>query len=222
MGGRGVAHMGLWRSLPLSLRFDRWLYIGPGDDALTADYRIENLAPYRQPVLWSAHVLCACAPDDDVLLPAGVSILVDYSAGERLRTGLEYAPWPHIATSEGGVVDLSHIPRPDTGVAEKLFTNRLTRGWAAPYRPVTGRYVALSWDASEAPYVGIWLNAGGWRADAPAYHIGLEPSTGYPDRLDRAVSEGEYMDLGPREKRCWSVTLRTGIVASKDIIPGVG
>ena len=202
-------------------RFDRWLRIGP-DNALTADYRVENLAPYRQPVLWSAHLLCACEPDDDVLLPADTAVLVDYSSGNRLPTGLVYAPWPYVTASDGRVVDLSRMPCPDAGVSEKLFTNRLTGGWAALYRPGVGRYVALSWDASDVPYVGVWLNAGGWPATVPAYHIGLEPSTGYPDRLDRAVSEGGCIDLEPREERRWSVTLYTGMAASKDLIPGGG
>lgn len=191
----------------LPYRFVRWLRLA-GERCLVAEYQVENLAPYPLAVLWSAHPLFAAEAGAVIELPAGTPVLVDYSAGGRVPTGLEYHAWPYLSTDDSRRVDVSRFPGAQAGVAEKLFTGRLADGRVTLRQP-DGAAVTLSWDAAEIPYLGLWLNAGAWPApDVPTAHVGLEPCTGYPDRLDRALQQGEYLPLGPREVRRWRFTVQ--------------
>lgn len=191
----------------LPYRFERRLRLN-GACSLVAEYQVENLAPYPLAVLWSAHPLFTAEAGTMIELPEGTAVLVDYSAGGRILTGLEYRSWPYLSTDAGQRVDLSRFPGAQAGVAEKLFTGRLADGRVTLRQP-DGAAVTISWDAAQIPYLGLWINAGAWPLpDTPIAHIGLEPCTGYPDRLDRALQHGGCLRLGPREVRRWWFSLQ--------------
>lgn len=205
---RGEEALETWvYGIRLPYRFERRLRL-VGARSLVGEYQVENLAPYPLAVLWSAHPLFTAEAGTVIELPEGTPVLVDYSAGGRVPTGLEYHSWPYLSTSDGRRVDVSRFPGAQAGVAEKLFTGRLADGRVTLRQP-DGAAVTLSWDAAEIPYLGLWINAGAWPSpDAPTAHIGLEPCTGYPDRLDRALQHGDYLRLGPREVRSWRCSLQ--------------
>lgn len=192
-----------------SYRFDRWVRSHP-DRGLRIEYRLENLVPYSQMGLWSAHALFAAEADTQVLLPESTQVRTDYSAHDRLAIGSSYYKWPEITAATGERVDLSSFPGRDAQRAEKLFSSRLKHGWTALYHSHSRRYMALAWNTADVPYVGIWLNAGGWPEDHADYHIGLEPCTGYPDRLDVGAVSGDCTLLAPHETRQWVVDLWSG------------
>jgi galactose mutarotase-like enzyme len=186
---------------------------------LRINYRLTNLAPFPLRYLWSAHPLFAVRPGMRVLLPDGVRVRVDWSKYDRLGPfGSEHA-WPRTALAGGGVVALDRLPDAGADTADKLYTDRLPEradaGWCALHDPVAGEYLALRFDARRVPYIGVWLNMDAWplqprEGEGPCYNAALEPCTGFPDLLDRAVARDEAATLAANGINRWTLRLEVG------------
>lgn len=70
--------------------------------------------------------------------------------------------------------------------------------------------LSLATDVQEAPYLGIYLNYGGWPAGGPLHHVGLEPTNAPEDDLDAAVGSGRVGMLAAGATRAWRVELALG------------
>jgi hypothetical protein len=179
------------------------------------EYRLENLSPFAIRYLWSAHPLFAALPGMRVLLPKDVKVRVDWSKDARLGTlGTEHT-WPRTQTSGGAAVTLDTLPKQDAGTADKLYTTRLPTNvaatWCALHDPDSGEYVAFRLDPRQVPYIGVWLNCGGWPlAGEPCFNVALEPCTGFPDRLDSAVLRDEAATLAGSSEARWELRLEVG------------
>ena len=53
------------------------------------------------------------------------------------------------------------------------------------------------------------MNYGGWAGDggAPLNNLGIEPSLGFPDRLDEATANGTALVLQPGREYKWQVNV---------------
>jgi hypothetical protein len=119
--------------------------------------------------------------------------------------------WPLTRDRDGREIDLSQIGDQASGHVDKLYTTKLAEGWCAVHDPADGFYVAMVFPVELVPYVGLSINHGGWPVDRPAYfNLGLEPCTGYPDRLDVAVASGDCLVAEPRERIEWHLDLHVG------------
>jgi galactose mutarotase-like enzyme len=178
------------------------------------DYRLQNLSPFPLRYLWSAHPLFAARPGMRVLMPDGVRVRVDWSKDGRLGgLGAEH-DWPSTRTPAGEQVRLDMLPPEDAGTADKLYTTRLPpaaeAGWCALDDPATGQRLTLRFDPALVPYVGVWLNLGGWPVTPgtePCYNVALEPCTGFPDRVDEAIRRHEVATLPGKGVVEWWLTL---------------
>ena len=67
-----------------------------------------------------------------------------------------------------------------------------------------GASLGLSWNPSEIPYLGLWVNNGGWSGcgSEPYFNLGIEPATLPIDNLTNAENPPV---LQPGETRCWSL-----------------
>jgi galactose mutarotase-like enzyme len=110
--------------------------------------------------------------------------------------------WP----PEGG--DRLALPA-SGGWATKLFARSAPEGRAVVTDPLRGEALELQWDAGEIPWVGLWLNPGGFGPqDVPYYNLAVEPCLAAPDELDRAVREWQVAPiLRPGEERTWRLTV---------------
>ena len=200
-------------------QFEKRLTLEPGAATLRIDYQLTNLSPFPLRYLWSAHPLFAVRPDMRVLLPEGVGVRVDWSKGDRLGPFETAHPWPQGRLTDGTAVALDRLPAAGTGSADKLYTDRLPEsaaaGWCALHDPATDEYLALRFDARRVPYIGIWLNMDGWPlqpgdGEGPCYNAALEPCTGFPDLLDRAVTRDEAATLAAHAIERWTVRFELG------------
>jgi galactose mutarotase-like enzyme len=190
-------------------RFDKW--VSRKGEALLLEYRVTNLAPYPFPCLWSAHPLFAVSPGSRILLPEGVRVRTDWSKENRLGPICTEHPWPMTTDTAGQRVDLSFVTSGQLGFADKLYSTRLTEGWCALHDPATGDFVSFAFSTDEVPYVGVWINQGGWPlVGGKCFNVALEPCTGYPDRLDIAVLRNEFQSVPPRGTLEWSLRLSAG------------
>ncbi len=197
-------------SVRFAYRFQRTFTLTE-DSTLAISYQVTNLSPFALKALWSMHPFFKATPQSRVLLPPQASVRVEASDKGHLGAYLSEHPWPLTVDTCGQTTDLSLLGRPRPGTNSKLFSTRLSAGWAALYEPQEEHYAAFTFDPAEVPYVGVCTLRGGWpERGAEAFTLILEPCKGWPDRLDTAVAQGDYFSV-PGEGCCqWQVKLHLG------------
>jgi galactose mutarotase-like enzyme len=201
-----------WRSVTRCARvpaeFVRQVTLEDGDpDAARFgfDYRVRSVGDRPFPYLWSAHPLIAAAPGVTLDLPGLSRLRVDAVHGRHDLVPGREIPWP----LDGG----DRFRCPDAGAwAVKLFGQPPAEGRAVLTDPRRGETLELLWDTGEIPWVGVWLNFGGFagaaRAAEPPYTLAVEPCLAAPDRLDHVTGEwGVAPILRPGEERAWRLTV---------------
>lgn len=179
-------------------------------------YALTNPTPFPIKYLWSSHPLIAPQPGMRIYLPEGVGVRVDWSKDGRLGNLLDEHPWPSTFDNHGDPVDLSLILSEEARLVDKLYTTCLPEGWCALYDPASSVYAAFLFSPEQIPYVGLSINMGGWPVDETGqtpgyYNLGLEPCSGYPDRLDLAIERGAYQTLAAKSSVEWDLYFRIGI-----------
>lgn len=171
-----------------------------GGGRVRLDYRAINLAPFPMPFIWSSHPLMALKP----------GMVLDLPTNEWRVAGAINFPAQH-----GDVIDLAHaanrdlsvVPDPSAGIALKVFSPKLTEGWAELRDPSDGAAFRMTFDPDQVTRLGLWLNYGGWAGVpnlAPYFNLGLEPCIGAPDPLDVAVNHWRaYATLPPNGTKEW-------------------
>ncbi len=195
------------RSLPYT--FERRFQ--PSAGGLRVQYRVTNTATETLACLWSMHPFFAVSPTTRIVLPENVRVRVELSKHDRLGARGSLHPWPITRDGAGCPVDLGIIGPPRQDALEKLYTEYLPAGWAAMIDEANGQYVAFTFDRAVVPFVGMAVNRDGWPFDGvPSSSLILEPCTGWPDRLDEAVSRGAYVTIPAGEVVRWHVDMHVG------------
>lgn len=181
------------------------------DDAgLRLDYTLTNPTPFPFHYLFSAHPLLAATATTEVEIPRGARLRVDSSIDRRLGERFDEHSWPITRDRFGATVDLRRLD-PTAGFGDKLYTTRLSEGWARLIDRATGDWLRFAWDPAELPLLGLWLNQGGWPSPhEPTFNVALEPCTGYPDPLDLARAGGEHATAPPGGTVAWSLRVDVG------------
>jgi galactose mutarotase-like enzyme len=191
-------------------RFERSLSLEGA--SVHADYTVSNLVEIPFPCFWAMHPLFAAEPGMRVVLARPVRVTCELSThAPALGSYLERLDWPVARAADGAQVDLATLRPADSGFAIKLFTDRLSVGRAALHQPATGEWLGVRFDCARIPYLGLWLNQGGWPSrERGLYHVALEPATARADQLDVAMRLGEVPALPPYGTQTWRVTLVVG------------
>jgi hypothetical protein len=193
------------RTVPAS--FTRRIELTESADPLVAatavfQYSLRSTGSEPFSFLWSAHPLLTAQPGTRVELPGVSRAVVDSVRGrDDLAPGAEL-DWP----PGGG--DRFVMPATE-GWAAKLFARSPAEGSAIVTDPIRGEALELRWDGGEIPWVGLWLNPGGFGPEgSPHYTLAVEPCLAMPDRLDRAANELRVAPiLRPGEERAWRLTV---------------
>lgn len=173
-------------------------------DRVTLTYRVFNDGALAMPYLWGQHLLIAPEEGDRLELP-GVDRLdaafLSYD-GRVLATGPVAFPDPQ----RDGLPSLDRVHPLAANFAAKFFAP--ARG-AAEAR-IVGRSgtFTVRWNGEEIGYLGLWLDYGGWPADAPVRQISLAPTTAPMESLAGAIAEGRETWLQPGAAHQWTVVIR--------------
>jgi len=187
--------------------------------AIRFQYHVSNPTPFPFRFLWSAHPLFAPQPGMRIVMPPETRVLVDFSKNDRLGEIWQEHAWPHTQDRIGLPVDLGLILGPETGLVDKLYTTSLSEGWCALYNPRDQRYAAFVFSTQQIPYVGLSINMGGWPFDGPGYYnLGVEPCSGFPDRLDLAIRQGSCPLLAAGASQEWEMRLHAGTAEHEDAL----
>ncbi len=164
---------------------------------LKAVYRAENLSPFRMPYLYAAHPLFNINPGDRVIVPDNLTSVINAAVSDRLpEYGKEY-PWT--------VSDLAVVPAKNAAGYQKYYFKGInTEGWSALRREQAGVEIKMSVSADRLPYLGIWVNEGGWDNQ---YNLALEPASAPMDDLTAARAWGQESVLEVNEVREWELDI---------------
>jgi len=178
--------------------------------AVRADYLLTSRDDRPLPFLWSMHPLFALDPGSRIHVPDVGTMRLSHQSGLGLDVGSEVA-WPASVAADGRSVQLDIVRGIEAGQAAKLYAGPLARGRAAVERP-DGAWLGLEWDLGFAPYLGLWLDYGGWppAPQLPLHQVALEPTTAPADDLPGALSGGKVITLRPGERVAWWVRVVLG------------
>jgi len=187
------------------------------ENTVRIDYRLQNLSPFEFKYIWAAHPMLVATPETKIMLPGRPRIRTNWSKHDRLGKLLYETTWPVAAGPSGESIDLSGAKSPTADQATKFFTTRLEEGWCGLRDAKTGHFIRLSFPVEKIPYVGVWINEGGWPSEQePHYHIALEPATGCPDSLAVAIERNEHACIKGLTEQTWSLTVTVGISEEND------
>lgn len=172
--------------LPVSqMRLRRIISLAAESPLVRLKYELQSTSAEDQDFIWSLHPLMTFKATERLILPSANELVIDATSVNTPLLGLgERFAWPIAA--EG--LDLSRLQIGKEGEQScvKFFSDRMQAGWAALHDIEDGDLLAFLFDPSELPYVGVWINHGGW---AGYQHVAIEPSSGRPDRLDIAAGQ---------------------------------
>ena len=180
---------------------------------LLFQYRLENRSGMGFHYIWAAHPLIRVSPGSRIVLPEEVNqVFINWATPPQLGEYGELRPWPLMDGK-----DLSVVQDRRSGIALKCFTNPLNRGQAQITFPESQEVLAIEFEPEENPYLGIWITYGGWPGYSSRKHltVGLEPTSGRPDSLARAMERGECRYLPPETETRWDLHLRVETIREK-------
>ena len=107
------------------------------------------------------------------------------------------------AGNDGGKIDLSRIPGPESAASDMVFLEGITEGWYAVTNGAMNVGFGLRYPADVFKELWYWQVYRGGR-DYPwwsaTYNIALEPCASLPV-LSHAAARGEALALGPGESQ---------------------
>jgi len=191
--------------IALPYRFTKRLSLGAGE--LQAEYTAVNRSAGPLPFQWAAHALFQISPGARLEIPSDMHTIYSVCPGRALPEKNRTYDYPHPFGPEG--IDLSLMPpRNKHGMQKYWFTEALTEGRCSITDIEHGFRASLIFDPADLPWLGIWVNEGGWHG---GYNLGIEPSTCWLDSPAAGMEKDRCLLLGPGETKRWGITLRTEI-----------
>lgn len=158
---------------------------------VTMGFHITNVSFEAIPFVMGFHPALAIEPGYRIDLPQG-TVRIDEGTETMGVVGQEYI-WPLLPT-HAGHRDMRVVPpQSNAEFGGHFFSPKGPDLWWSVVNP--DLRIGIGLVASRAQFRGLWLWQvyGGWRG---YYHLALEPWTGYPIRLDKAVEAGGAEWLG--------------------------
>lgn len=182
------------------VRFSRQLKLD--GRTVTATYDVANIGAETLTYMWSQHCLLATGPDDKIDLQGIGEMTVTGGAASGDAVEERQFRWPRLSDA-----------RPDLSRIEPISAEFYLKAYAPvhgqPNAVISGSKgaIAFSWSAQEMPYLGLWLDYGGWPDDCPVHQIAIEPTTAPADHLTAARASGQSRTLNPNDRHRWTITL---------------
>jgi galactose mutarotase-like enzyme len=174
-------------------------------NSVEIEYRLSNRSVFDFHCLWAAHPLFRIEKGMEIIVPAGMERIINSVSGNRLPNYGRSYDYPIICSDEGDRFDLRKIlEHDDAGYQKYYFAKRVSEGWFILYHHRKKLWIKLSFSPDQVPYLGIWLNEGGWEGQ---HNIAPEPATGAMDRPDVADRWGMGSVLKGKEQKEWNLRI---------------
>jgi len=173
--------------------------------SLKIKYHLENLSSAEFRYIWAAHPLFNTCPGMEIILPEGMDKIINAVPGSRLGGYGRELPFPIYINPAGESLDLSMVPdKNPTGYQKYYFAGKVPEGWCSLVNPENSLKITLQYPREEIPYLGVWLNEGGW---ADQYNIALEPASAAMDRIDFSQMWGMGCSIEPYATKSWYLSI---------------
>lgn len=190
----------------LPMRFTRTVSFD-SEHTVRFDYIAMNLGTKPLRFLWALHPLNVLKNDTRLLLSKGSRRLLNV----KQKSAPGYAE-KEIDFSSSGLSVPDSIGR---GHSVKFYVhNPLQVGCAGLYYPQDKLALIYRFDPVKLPYLGVWINTGGLKKEV---NIAIEPSNGFYDTLERAVSNNTAAVILPDEDVRWSLKIDLKPVSLKEL-----
>lgn len=179
------------------------------ESILRFSYRVKNLSDRTISTLWAAHPQFVTGLGAKVILPAEISQVCNVLPEEFGWGSLEeLVNWPEITGADEKTVRLDAVGSSTLKRVRKFYMPPETKAsWVKLLRQPSKDWIALSWEPSEIPYLGIWIDEGFISEEAV---VAPEPSTGFYDTLTLAIEKDRQMVIEPGESVFWSLLVHFG------------
>jgi galactose mutarotase-like enzyme len=169
-------------------RIERRMELKPEDPRLWLDYIVTNIGTAPFSFIWGFHPSFPIGPKTHIDIPGR---RVEYGEGDRPAelANVEFASWP--------IASVAQLNAAPTGSWSLLYVTELEKGLLSVFDDVWEIGVSVSFPKNVFDCVWVWLVDGGWRG---IRCVAVEPWTGYPARLDKAIGAGRALTLNPGEQ----------------------
>ena len=86
--------------------------------------------------------------------------------------------------------------RPGESNYKYYVKEKIKEGKCAFFNPKLGKHILIKYDADKLPYLGIWVNDGGFK---DMYNFAFEPATLPYDNTPNAAERGLEFSIAPHE-----------------------
>lgn len=168
--------------------------------AMQIEYEIENTGKEKLPCLWALHMMFAAEDGGKVFASVSENAEAEIMFDDRNRFGLR-----------GDVILLNdaHFTSrkyKENGDAYKYYVkNPVKEGICGYYRRDKGCGVTLYYDKEKLPYLGVWMNDGGFKN---MHSATIEPCNIPYDSPENAKKRGIEFSIAPREKINFEIVMK--------------
>jgi galactose mutarotase-like enzyme len=166
-------------------QMEKWISLRADEPAARFRHRLTNVGTRPMDFVWGIHPCFRVEPGYRIDAPARLGVIGHTATAPFGPIGTTYA-WPNPAVIA--------VPPPERGWCEGHYATELTEGWVALTDATAKAGVGLVFPREVFPVLWCWMAYGGWRGH---YHVALEPWTGWPHQLDKAVAAGRHRTLPP-------------------------
>lgn len=176
------------------------------DNCMSISYNAINLSDFDFEFIWAAHPLFNCNENMSILLPDSVSSVINVIRKSDCMG--EYGTihsWPTTFTLQKERYEVNKIRSKKSKSFKKYYIlDKMKEGWCALQDTKTKETIALSYPVDKVPYLGIWVNEGGFLNQ---YNVALEPCTGAFDRVDTAKQWNKVGLLKAKTEYKWFINI---------------
>ncbi len=188
-------------------RLDKWIRTD-GEGELIIEYEVQNLSAFDMDFIWAGHIMINAEKDARVVTsyPNCADVTCVFSTDEGFGKYGMPMKWPVVTRSDKRTIDISKTTeeRNDGNNYKIYFDETPPQGWCG-YKYTDGTQLMLSFPTDTVPYLGLWVNEGGFKG----YHnIALEPCTGSFDRPDMAEEHKQNSVLCAKGEYNWFVSFK--------------
>lgn len=173
--------------------------------SLILEFRADNPTPFNMDFLWAAHGLINISPGSKISVPQEMNRILNSVSGNRLGEEMKEYLFPVVHGGKKNEFDLSTIPGKNrVGFQKYYFLGPVSEGWCSFLDKKSDLEIRYEWPLKKVPYLGIWLNEGGW---ANQYNLAIEPATAAMDCPELAAKHNMTTVLAAHSSVTWQLKI---------------
>ncbi|MDD3997406.1 MAG: hypothetical protein PHH86_06815 [Sphaerochaetaceae bacterium] len=175
------------------------------NSGIRLDYVLTNLCATSVSVIWAAHMLFVLCEGTHIELPDELSSFINAYDG-----GI-FGDYGKLIRKQDSLFGRHEKFDMHSGLCGKWYTaQKLRQGWVKVVHPKEKVSTIISFSPQEVPYLGVWINEGGWNDQ---HALGIEPAKAAMDSPSKARQFGMEHILKGYSTETWSLSISSSCIA---------